>query len=234
MLHEEVKKYRELSRDTNPNTPISRIGGYLDGYEKALEQEQSGDLISRDAVEDKLLKLCNELEGIFSNIRMQNQDESVCGLCEYDCPEPYECPGFDIEDCFKLADEIRHKWQSIKDLPSVKQETKYCDRNICISNEYNGIGCNECEITKSQEPPSSSENPNKWIPVSERLPEPYERENGCPKYYLIQNEYGDMLVARYCGLNGWEQMYQDDYVKDEVIAWMPLPKPYKPQESEGL
>ena len=39
MLHEEVKKYRELSGDTNPNTPISRIGGYLDGYEKALEQE---------------------------------------------------------------------------------------------------------------------------------------------------------------------------------------------------
>jgi hypothetical protein len=38
MLHEEVKKYRELSGDTNPNTPISRIGGYLDGYEKALEQ----------------------------------------------------------------------------------------------------------------------------------------------------------------------------------------------------
>ena len=38
MLHDEVKKYRELSGDTNPNTPISRIGGYLDGYEKALEQ----------------------------------------------------------------------------------------------------------------------------------------------------------------------------------------------------
>lgn len=37
MLHDEVKKYRELSGDTNPNTPISRIGGYLDGYEKALE-----------------------------------------------------------------------------------------------------------------------------------------------------------------------------------------------------
>lgn len=38
MLHEEVRRYRELSGDTNPNTPISRIGGYLDGYEKALEQ----------------------------------------------------------------------------------------------------------------------------------------------------------------------------------------------------
>lgn len=29
---------------------------------------------------------------------------------------------------------------------------EYCDRNICVSNEYNGIGCEECEVTKSQEP----------------------------------------------------------------------------------
>jgi len=43
MSNEEVKKYRELSGDTNPNTPISRIGGYLDGYEKALEQEPKWD-----------------------------------------------------------------------------------------------------------------------------------------------------------------------------------------------
>ena len=39
MLSEEVKRYRELSGDNNPNTPISRIGGYLDGYEKAMEQK---------------------------------------------------------------------------------------------------------------------------------------------------------------------------------------------------
>ena len=32
-----------------------------------------------------------------------------------------------------------------------EQDPKYCDRNICVSNEYNGIGCNECEVTKSQE-----------------------------------------------------------------------------------
>ena len=39
MLNEEVKKYRELSGDNNPHTPINRIGGYLDGYEKAMEQK---------------------------------------------------------------------------------------------------------------------------------------------------------------------------------------------------
>ena len=35
---------------------------------------------------------------------------------------------------------------------SLEQEPKYCDHNICVKNEYNGIGCEECEVTKSQEP----------------------------------------------------------------------------------
>lgn len=59
MLSEEVKKYRELSGDTNPNTPISRIGGYLDGYEKALEQKPCDDAISR---EDALMCLTGEIK----------------------------------------------------------------------------------------------------------------------------------------------------------------------------
>lgn len=32
------------------------------------------------------------------------------------------------------------------------REEAYCDRNICLRNEYNGINCDECEVTKSQEP----------------------------------------------------------------------------------
>lgn len=32
-----------------------------------------------------------------------------------------------------------------------EQEPKYCDRNICISNEYNGIGCDECEVMAESE-----------------------------------------------------------------------------------
>lgn len=43
--------------------------------------------------------------------------------------------------------------QVIMMMPPVNpQEPKYCDRNICIKNGYNGIGCDECEVTKSQEP----------------------------------------------------------------------------------
>ena len=66
----------------------------------------------------------------------------------------------------------------------------------------------------------------RWISCSERMPEPKETENLIAKYYLVQNEYGDMMVARWDG-NGWEQMYQHEYLKDDVVAWMPLPERYE-------
>ena len=87
---------------------------------------------------------------------------------------------------------------------------------------------------------SSSENPNKWIPVNERLPE----------------EYGEYLITwttsqskrPFIGISEGEETLEydhehnrfkfkwllDDYIKVypnvEVIAWMPLPEPYEPQE----
>jgi len=71
-----------------------------------------------------------------------------------------------FEDCRKAVIDELKKWdwqelylpiyfkENIIDvIPSVNpQEPKYCDRNICIKNEHNGIGCDECEVTKSQEP----------------------------------------------------------------------------------
>ena len=46
-------------------------------------------------------------------------------------------------------------------IKTVEQEPKYCDRNICISNEYNGIGCDKCEVTKSQEKTSLTN--KEWV-----------------------------------------------------------------------
>ena len=38
MLYEEVEKYARLSGDKNAwDTSVSRIGGYLDGYDKGIE-----------------------------------------------------------------------------------------------------------------------------------------------------------------------------------------------------
>ena len=32
-----------------------------------------------------------------------------------------------------------------------REEPLYCDRDICLRNDYNGIGCGDCEVTKSQQ-----------------------------------------------------------------------------------
>lgn len=60
-------------------------------------------------------RLIDELEEIFSDIREKHVDDSVCGLCEYDCDHGLdgyanECPGFERDDCFKLKDEIKREW----------------------------------------------------------------------------------------------------------------------------
>lgn len=62
-LHEEAERYRKLSGDYNPKTPISRIGGYLDGYERAMQEFTADpDTVSRQAV---LENVCTMLRNCF-------------------------------------------------------------------------------------------------------------------------------------------------------------------------
>ena len=69
-----------------------------------------------------------------------------------------------------------------------------------------------------------------WIPVTKRLPKSKEYVNGVRKHYLVQNEYGDMMVCSWDGCF-WTQMYRTTHVKDKVAAWMPLPTPYREGDS---
>jgi len=88
-------------------------------------------------------------------------------------------------------------------------------------------------IKKLEEQPTAHPEP-KWIPVEKGLPKTNEKdEDGIQRYYLIQNEFGDMMVAGYrerLGYTWWEQMYQYRPIEDNVIAYMPLPKPYERRE----
>lgn len=72
----------------------------------------------------------------------------------------------------------------------------------------------------------------RWIPCSERLPKPSEYVDDVAKYYLVQNEYGDMLVARYIHSGYWKQIYRMEPIADEIVAWMPLPEPYKAESED--
>ena len=67
------------------------------------------------------------------------------------------------------------------------------------------------------------EQERKWIPVSERLPKEYETVIGVTdlNYYCI---------AVYCKQYGFRSM--DVGVESDIIAWQPLPEPYKESEEE--
>ena len=76
-----------------------------------------------------------------------------------------------------------------------------------------------------------TKNQTGWIPCSERLPEENEYVGNVCKYYLIQDEYGDMHVAHLSG-RGWETIESVKALGCDVVAWMPLPKPYREDGKE--
>lgn len=68
------------------------------------------------------------------------------------------------------------------------------------------------------------EEPPKWIPVSERFP---EESNYC----LCCDKDGYITIG-YIPEWSKEWIFEDDDIFIDVVAWMPLPEPYK-VESEG-
>lgn len=72
----------------------------------------------------------------------------------------------------------------------------------------------------------------RWIPVSERLPKENEYIGNVCKYYLVQDEYGDMHVAHLSNV-GWIPMESLKAIGNEIIAWRELPQEYVPDINVG-
>ena len=76
-----------------------------------------------------------------------------------------------------------------------------------------------------------------WIPVEERLPEVDEdteetiEDDDCPEYIVTIRGASESTTLKYSPDGTWFD--ENGYVYD-VIAWRPLPEPYRPKkESEG-
>ena len=75
-----------------------------------------------------------------------------------------------------------------------------------------------------------------WIPVEERLPEVDEdteetiEDDDCPEYLVTIRGASESTVLKYSPDGAWFD--ENGYVYD-VIAWCPLPEPYRPERSEG-
>ena len=67
-----------------------------------------------------------------------------------------------------------------------------------------------------------------WIPVSERLP-----ENGCGVLVTVNGKHDNIIfvnaleIAEYRNTEGWIIEGYLDWLDPNVIAWQPLPEPYK-------
>lgn len=110
-----------------------------------------------------------------------------------------------------------------------KQAVLHClksmiDEEVCEECPlYGTTGTDHCEedcVRLAINALSSSENPNKWIPVSERLPE----EAGM---YLCSYDDDDVGTS-YFNIS----MNEFNMLHEQVSAWMYIPEPYK-QEVEG-
>ena len=86
-----------------------------------------------------------------------------------------------------------------------------------------------------------------WIPIKyHEITESERKENGYPKdwvYFLdceMPQDGQEILVQAKNGEIRWDVCYEDDGFsldsgwdwKDDIIAWMPLPEPYKGGEGE--
>lgn len=131
------------------------------------------------------------------------------------------------------------------------------ERNLALyclkaSSDYHSEVCEECikypncdhmgqdDVTETIIKALEQE-PKKWIPVSERLPE----ANG--RYYVTRglNACGALwnrvYIVNYSDLMGlkseriwWEgNVGKSDFERfDDVLAWMPLPEPYKAESED--
>ena len=71
-----------------------------------------------------------------------------------------------------------------------------------------------------------SVNSQRWIPVSERLPEKNVE-------VLATTEWGAVTIAEMYSANDWFiHEGTTNACTDEIMAWMPLPEPYKAESEE--
>ena len=110
---------------------------------------------------------------------------------------------------------------------------------------YHQDGTEECGVVRFLKSVPSAEKTGKWIPVSERLPEEDTEVLICYKYREGEGDtnhariditsYGDMYFGgnRIAQTKHWRQPFEYFALNYEVVAWMPLPEPYKGQTNCG-
>ena len=118
--------------------------------------------------------------------------------------------------------ENRREWIPVSErLPEMGISRAYIEpiieelENICVNGDEHILNL----LADIKNAPSVTPQPNKWIPVSERLP-----EMGVRVLCACQADLYDVLKLT---PEGWFYDTRHTYMFGFVRAWMPLPEPYK-------
>lgn len=119
-------------------------------------------------------------------------------------------------------------------LEKILKEIKEVEKKFVVGHEVlfalgaTGIATEIEEIIRLH---MNDEDNNGWIPVEERLPEvPKELEDAhCPEFNVTIKGAEKATTLKYSWDGAW---FDDNGNVYNVIAWQPLPEPYKPVENQ--
>lgn len=124
---------------------------------------------------------------------------------------------------------MKKQWRMLKEtIAEIRDNNKFDNEDVSSICKFlvNYMNILEKQMT-------NSENPNKWIPVSERLPEDYQRV-----LVTVVNYWG-VEVVRVAEYHNSKRLFQIQENNDKwkvgeegFLAWMPLPKPYREEEEK--
>ena len=101
---------------------------------------------------------------------------------------------------------------SVQPEPSIRTITAHLNRLDAWMNEITGM---------------EDKTETKWIPCSERLPVLDEA-------VLATTAWNDITIAWRVGIDEWRIHEGNTNAEtDDLIAWLPLPEPYKPQQEDN-
>lgn len=155
-------------------------------------------------------------------LELNIQEQKIVDILMHDVEDEIETVLYD--DCEEVAEEkenlINKTYATFgEDRSLFKEEENECKK---CAEEHRQLAEWLIELKQLREQ-------TKWIPVSEGMPNKYVDVICC-------TDAKEVFIATYLGkMNDGTDCF-DDYDgmmwEGDIIAWMPLPEPYKPKESE--
>ena len=168
------------------------------------------------------------LEAAISALQAQDsKTRKICKTCKHDPPsKKWPCVDCDMR-------EPADRWE-LQDVPDTN-DGGMISRKAAIDavsrgcKEFRGIFA-ECEKNLSELPSAQSE--QRWIPCSKRLPKVGTYVLVSKKSLCFRSNLPNVCTAHRSrdprsGKEEWNDMLFGKLDDDDVLAWMPLPEPYR-------